>query len=52
MNEKLENTIRMYLRQASNEGTRGFYYDFDEEEISEDWEYFENSAIEEISKLV
>ena len=52
MNEKLENLIRTNLRQASSYGERGLGYDFDEEEINEDWEYFENSAIEEIDNLV
>lgn len=52
MNEKLENVIRMFLREASSYGERGLGYDFDEEEINEDWEYFENSAIEEIDNLV
>ena len=52
MNEKLENVIRTFLRQASSYGERGLGYDFDEEEINEEWEYFENSAIEEIDNLV
>ena len=52
MNEKLENLIRANLRQASSFGERGLGYDFDEEEISEDWKDFENSVIEEINNLV
>ena len=51
MNEKLENLIRANLRQASSFGECGLGYDFDEEEVNEDWEYFENLAIEEIDNL-
>ena len=52
MNKKLEELIRVSLRQASSFGERGLGYDFDEEEISEDWEYFENSAIEDIDNFM
>ena len=44
----IEEKIRMYLRQASNFGERGLGYDFDEEDISEDWQDFEEEAINEI----
>ena len=44
----IEEKIRDYLRQASNFGERGLGYDFDEEEISEDWQYFEDEAVNEI----
>lgn len=54
MNEKLENVIRMFLREASSYGSRGlgFGWDFENEEIHEDWVCFENMAIEEIDNLV
>lgn len=52
MDKRLENAIRMLLREASSYGERGLGYDFDEEEINEDWEYFENIAIKDIENLV
>ena len=47
-----EEKIRMYLRQASNFGERGLGYDFDEEEINEDWQDFEDEAVREIMEEV
>ena len=44
----IEEKIRMYLRQASNFGERGLGYDFNEEEINEDWQDFEDDAIREL----
>ena len=44
----IEEKLRNYLRQASNFGERGLGYDFDEEEINEDWQDFEDEAIKEI----
>ena len=49
MNEKLENIVRMLLREASSFGARGLGFDFEKGDINEDWKDFENSAIEEIS---
>lgn len=44
----IEEKLRMYLRQASNFGERGLGYDFDEDEVNEDWQDFEDEAINEI----
>ena len=44
----IEEKLRNYLRQASNFGERGLGYDFDEEEINEDWQDFEDEAVNEI----
>ena len=48
MHEELEKLIRYELREASNQGLAGFIYDSDLEEQDEDWQYFEDMAIEEI----
>ena len=50
MNQILQNKIRQQLREASNQGARGFYFDYGhvEEEQDEDWMYFENMAIDDI----
>lgn len=54
MDERLENAIRMLLREASSYGSRGlgFGWDFENEEIHEDWVCFENMAIKDIENLV
>ena len=43
----IKEKIRYYLRQASNFGERGLGYDFDGE-INEDWQDFEDNAVEEL----
>lgn len=48
MHEELEKLIRYELREASNQGLAGFIYNNDLEEQDEDWQYFEDMAIEEI----
>lgn len=48
MHKDLEQFIRYKLREASNQGLAGFIYDSDLEEQDEDWQYFEDMAIEEI----
>ncbi len=50
MNKALMQDIKYWLREASDMGRRGFYYDADviSEEISEDWQEFEKEAIETI----
>ena len=48
MHRELEKLIRYELREASNQGLAGFIYDRDLEEQDEDWQYFEDMAIEEI----
>lgn len=44
----IEEKIRNYLRQASNFGERGLGYDFDKEEVNEDWQDFEDKVVEEL----
>lgn len=53
MNQILQNKIRKQLREASNYGARGFYFDYShvEEEQDEDWMYFEDMCIGEIEDL-
>lgn len=50
MNQLLLNKIRQQLREASNQGARGFYFDYShvEEEQDGDWVEFENMAMNEI----
>lgn len=48
MDKELEALIRYELREASNQGISGFAYDRDLKEQDEDWQYFEDMAIEEI----
>lgn len=48
MHEELEQLIRYKLREASNQGLAGFIYDKNLEVQDEDWQYFEDMAIEEI----
>ena len=50
MNQLLLNKIRQQLREASIQGTCGFYFDrnLSEDEQDDDWAYFETMAMAEI----
>ena len=50
MNQLLLNKIRQQLREASNQGARGFYFDrnLSEDEQDDNWAYFETMAMAEI----
>lgn len=55
MHKNLEAHIKYWIREASDMGKRGFYFDEDLEIQSEDWSEFEKEAIckidEEISNF-
>ena len=48
MNEKLKDRILYWLREASDQGLSGFFYDRDLDEQDEDWDYFEKMAMGDI----
>lgn len=50
MNKLLESKIKEWLREASVQGTCGFYFDrnLSEDEQDDDWAYFETMAMAEI----
>lgn len=48
MTDKLLELMRYLLREASDMGRRGFYYQDDVEEQELDWQEFEDEAIESI----
>ena len=54
MNKKLEQLILYWLRQASDEGRRGFFYDYDELEENQDlaWMSFEKHALGDIDRFL
>lgn len=52
MTDRLENTIRYYLRLASNMGDCGFYYQLDEPKQQQDWQSFEDEGVEQIMEAV
>ena len=54
MNHALDDTIRYWLRRASEEGNRGFFYDYDlsRENQDADWLYFEEKAMEDIDRFL
>jgi len=53
MNSKFEERLRYWLREASDQGCRGFVYDHDlPEEEQEDWMYFEKMALEDIDNFM
>ena len=54
MNKKLKETILYWLRQASDEGRNGFFYDYEEPDDNQnpDWVDFEEMAIEDIDKFL
>ena len=53
MNSKFEERLRYWLREASDQGDRGFVYDHDlPKEEQEDWMYFEKMAIEDIDNFM
>ena len=54
MNKALEDRLIYWLRQASDQGRDGFFYDYidENEEQNEDWLYFEKMAIEDIDNFL
>lgn len=52
MNKQLKQLLKKCLREASNMGERGFAFDYDEGEQNEEWEYFENSTLEDIDNFL
>ena len=53
MNSKFEERLKYWLREASDQGCRGFVYDRDlPEEEQEDWMYFEKMALEDIDNFM
>ena len=53
MNSKFKERITYWLREASDQGCRGFVYDHDlPEEEQEDWMYFEKMALEDIDNFM
>lgn len=54
MNKKFEETLKYWLRSASDEGARGFSYDnsVSEESQDPDWMYFEAEAIQDIDNFL
>lgn len=54
MNKALEDRLIYWLRQASDQGRDGFFYDYidETEEQNEDWLYFEKMAIEDIDNFL
>ena len=47
-NEQIKERIRYFLRLASNMGNDGFCYQLDEPKQQEDWQSFEDEAVEQI----
>ena len=54
MNKALEDRLIYWLRQASDQGRDGFFYDYidENEQQNEDWLYFEKMAIEDIDNFL
>ena len=53
MNSKFKERLKYWLREASDQGCRGFVYDYDlPEEEQEDWMYFEKMALEDIDNFM
>lgn len=54
MNKALKDRLIYWLRQASDQGRDGFFYDYidENEEQNEDWLYFEKMAIEDIDNFL
>lgn len=52
MSDRIESTIRYYLRLASDMGNRGFYYELDEPKQNEDWQSFEDEGVEQIMEAI
>lgn len=52
MTDRLKFIIKHLLREASDMGNRGFYFEDDREKQAEDWAYFENNAVKEILEAI
>ena len=52
MNKAFKEKLLYWIREASDQGNSGFLYDYNKEEQSEDWIWFENKAIEDIENFL